>query len=176
MHVLLEGVNKLCIKLLLHRFIFVDHLFNLADLNTAILNFGYSTNDALDKPKTIEESELQSDGSLVQSAAAMSVLTTLLPFMIGQFVTEGNERWINFIRLHQINMLCFSPNVSHKTVASLRALVATHNKAFVELYPDCSFIPKLHYLTHLPDQMQHFGPLRHHSCMRFEAKHGFIKN
>jgi hypothetical protein len=33
----------------------------------------------------------------------------------------------------------------------------------------------MHYLVHLPDQMLQYGPLRHHRCMRFEAKNGFFK-
>jgi hypothetical protein len=132
LHVLLEGVNKICVKLLLNNLIFVNQFFTLEDINAAITNFCYSYSDALDKPRTIERNDLLSDGVMVQSAASMRVLTTLLPFLIGQFVPQNNEYWMNFIRLQQINMLCFSPIVSVKTIATLRALYASHNKAFVQ--------------------------------------------
>ena len=32
----------------------------------------------------------------------------------------------------------------------------------------------MHYLSYFPDQLRNFGPLRHHSCFRFEAKNGLI--
>jgi hypothetical protein len=56
------------------------------------------------------------------------------------------------------------------------ALFSRHNENFVTLYPQASFIPTLHYLIHFPEQLCMFGPLRHHSCMRFDANHGFFKN
>lgn len=34
----------------------------------------------------------------------------------------------------------------------------------------------MHYLTHFPYQMLNYGPLRHHSCFRFEAKHSLFKS
>lgn len=35
--------------------------------------------------------------------------------------------------------------------------------------------PKLHFLTHYPRIMMEMCPLKHVSCMRFEAKHKEIK-
>ena len=45
-------------------------------------------------------------------------------------------------------------------------------------YPKATVPPKMHYLTHtcMAKQMQNFGPLRHQWCMRFKAKHAFVKN
>ena len=45
----------------------------------------------------------------------------------------------------------------------------------IYLYPSASVTPKMHFLTHLTDQMENFGPLRHQACLRFEAKNGLIK-
>jgi len=179
MHILLEGVDKLAVKWLLYRLILMPgfpHYLTLAELNAAILNYPYMNTDALDKPKVIERSELLPDSSLTQSAASMRVLLFALPFLIGHYIADDNEHWMILIRLLQINILCFSPIVSYKTVCSLHILIAAFNSSFVELYPSAPFIPKMHYMTHLPDQLRLFGPLRHHSCTRFEAKHGFIKN
>jgi hypothetical protein len=175
MHVLLEGVDRVSVKLLLYQLIMVDRLLTLEDLNTAITNFSYSCTDALDKPRIIEKENILPNGSMTQSAASMRVLMYQLPYLIGAFVPHDSEHWMNFIRLLQINILTFSPCVSLKTICSLRALIATHNRYFCNLYPNATFIPKLHYLTHFPEQMRMFGPLRHQSCMRFEAKHGFVK-
>lgn len=57
----------------------------------------------------------------------------------------------------------------------LNQLIYEHNFHFKSLYPDCPFTPKLHYLSHLADQIFNFGPGRNHWCIRLEAKHGFIK-
>ena len=82
---------------------------------------------------------------------------------------------MNFIRLQQINVLCFSPVASERTYTSLVQLIADHHRCFVKLYPDQPVTPKLHYLVHLPRQLQMFVPLRHHSYMRMEGKHGLFK-
>ena len=173
--ILLEGADRLSLKVLLSRFIITDKYFSLDTLNTAINNCSYSSTDELDKPRMVEKGDILPSGSLSQSAASMRVLMYGLPFLIGEFVPEGNEHWLNFIKLLQINILCFSPYASYRTVCSLRALIAAHNKNFVALNPGVSFIPKLHYVTHFPEQLRMFGPLRQHSCMRFEAKHGSVK-
>ncbi len=68
-----------------------------------------------------------------------------------------------------------SPIAFESTVTTLTILVAVHNQSFQRLYPQSSYIPKLHYMVHLPDQLRKFGPLRHQWCMRMEAKNGFFK-
>ena len=50
----------------------------------------------------------------------------------------------------------------------MQILIAEHLHNFKILYPRASFIPKMHYMLHLPSQMREFGPLRHHWCMRFD--------
>ena len=56
----------------------------------------------------------------------------------------------------------------------MQILIAEYLHNFKILYPRASFIPKMHYMLHLPSQMREFGPLRHHWCMRFEGKNGFF--
>ena len=150
MHLLLEGVDRLVIKLILHTVVVHEKYFKLEDLNVAISNFAYSSSQMLDKPQEIINDELQPSSSMRQSAASMLTLMQCLPFMIGHYIPDNNLPWLNFIRLLQINLLSFSPVVSYKTASTLADLIALHNKTFVELYPEPSFIPKLYYLIHLP--------------------------
>ena len=58
MHVLHEGVDRLALKLLLHRFVMIDKYLTLNDSNTASNNFRYSTLDALDKPRNVEKADI----------------------------------------------------------------------------------------------------------------------
>ena len=175
MHVILEGIDRLEVRLLLIHLTQEKKYFSLDDLGLAIRNFQYSPSQAADKPQVIESKDLQPGSTLRQSAASMKNLVLLLPFMIGNFVPKHDLHWVNFIRLLQINILCFSPFASERTYGSLVHLIAVHHQSFVQLYPDQSFTPKLHYLVHFPKQLQRFGPLRHHSCMRMEGKHGLFK-
>ena len=45
-----------------------------------------------------------------------------------------------------------------------------HHTMFIEIYQDKSFIPKLHYLVHYPDQIRSHGPLIRAWTMRYEGK------
>ena len=46
---------------------------------------------------------------------------------------------------------------------------------FVTLYPNESFIPKLHYMIHYPQQIMQQGPLIRSWTMRYEAKLNYFK-
>ena len=82
---------------------------------------------------------------------------------------------INYIRLLQIQQLVTSPTVTVKTQIILSTLIVRHNSNFLELYPNESFLPKMHYLVHLSTQMREFGPLQNRWCLRMESKNGFFK-
>ena len=151
MHVILEGINRLEVRLLLIH-LTQEKFFSLADLGNAIDLFNYSSSHAKEKPQEIEARDLHAGSNLHQTAASMKNMVLLLPFMLGHLVPYDDLRWKNFIRLQQINLLVFSPVASARTYNTLLHLIADHHKSFVELYPDQSFTPKLHYLVHLPRQ------------------------
>ena len=175
MHVLLEGIDRLELRRLLVYLIQEKKYFSLAYLNSVIYNFNYTSSEAKDTPQRIESKDFHPGSNLHQSAASMKNLIVLLPFMVGHMVPDDNQHWLNFIRLQQINLLCFSPVASERTYNSLVQLIGDHHKCFVILYPEQSFTPKLHYLIHFPKQLQMFGPLRLHSCMRMEGKYGLFQ-
>ena len=55
-------------------------------------------------------------------------------------------------------------------VSYLHVLIEEHHTMFIEIYQDKSFIPKLHYLVHYPDQIRSHGPLIRAWTMRYEGK------
>lgn len=175
MHVLLEGIARIQLRLLLV-YLIQERYFSIADLGRIIDNFSYSSSELKDKPQRIEANDLQHSPTLRQTAASMKNLILLLPFMVGPMVPEEDPHWVNFIRFQQIVVLCLSPVASERTYNSLTELIATYLRYFIELYPDNSFTPKMHYLLHFPKQLLQFGPLRHHWCMRMEGKHGLFKS
>ncbi len=177
MHLLFEGVLPYEVKLMLQTFIRTEKYFSLAYLNQRIENFPYATTELLDKPQLIEHYTLVSnDNRLRQTAEQMKTLAVCMPLMVGEKVPAGNPLWKTFLILLQIVLTTLSPVATPDLAVSLKALIAVHNEQFCRNYPEASFIPKLHYLIHLPNQMKLFGPLRSQSCMRWEAKHGFFKS
>jgi len=91
------------------------------------------------------------------------------------FIPTTDEKWVNFLRLQQIVILSMSHRTSQLTVAQLEHLISVHNFTFQKLYSDVSYIPKLHFLVHLPSQIIKFGPARNMWATRMEAKNGKFK-
>ncbi len=175
MHVLLEGVFRQELPAMLRTFIVTRKYFTLDCLNRKIAQFEYDDSELNDKPQLLEAKHLERGSPMSQSAASMKVLATNLPFMIADDIPEDDMNWQCFLMLLQILLLSFSPVASIDTANTLRCIIALHHKSYVSLYGRDAVTPKMHYMLHLPEQLLRFGPLRHHSCMRFEAKHGFFK-
>ncbi len=90
------------------------------------------------------------------TASQMWCLALHLPFLIGDQVPEDNELWQLFIKLLSITAVCFAPVVSQDQLAYLQVLIEEHHKDFCRLYPNCSVIPKMHYMVHMPSVMQRY--------------------
>ena len=71
--------------------------------------------------------------------------------MFGDYVPENNPHWENFLILLTILNIVMAPVISMNLVAYLRLLIEQHHLEFKELYPDCSIIPKFHYIVHYPE-------------------------
>jgi hypothetical protein len=190
MHILLEGCLREEIHCLLHYLILEKKYITLNQLNWRIQNYSYSADELKDRPQTIELKQIQKltkvnrkgpqgvkkKSPLSQSAASMKNLVIVLPFILMDYVPPTDKNWLNFLRCLQITMLALSPYASDNTISSLQYLISTYIHNFFKLYPKETFKPKLHYLVHFPSQMYHFGPLKFHSCFRFESKNGFFKS
>lgn len=79
MHVLLEGVLPLEMKLLLHQLIVVDNLFTVHHFNARVESFQFGYNTV--KPSKIELSHLN-DGNLRQSGMQMYISNVLYMYII----------------------------------------------------------------------------------------------
>lgn len=175
MHILLEGVVRHELTHLLRTFIFRDHYFSLQWLNTALSGFSYSYLHSSTKPEPIEKNQIDGNGCMKQTSAATFTMIQVLPFVIGCQVPQNNKHWMNYLRLLQIVLLCTSCYCSSETPGLLRILISLYLQGFKRLYPDASFLPKMHYMLHFPNQMIRYGPIRHHWVFRYEGKHGFFK-
>ena len=69
----------------------------------------------------------------------------------------------------------FAPTIHLAAIDYLAFLIADFLELYTVLYPNESFIPKLHYMSHYPSCIKKVGPLTYLSSIRFEAKHSFFK-
>ena len=176
MHVILEGVFPYVSALMLQKFIYVDKYFTLETLNTSIQNFDYSYLDTKNCPPIIDKQHIVKNKHLKMKAASALTMVYILPFIISGLIPSGNEYYEHFIKLVRISMLTFSPFCDVTTAGVLEVLIESFCTKFLTLYNEESITPKFHFLIHLPDQIVKFGPLKHQTTLRFEAKHGFFKD
>ena len=102
-------------------------------------------------------------------------MASILPYIIGQIIPDCDVHYHCLLLVIQILSICLAPVVTDNVVAYLRVLIEEHHQLFREIYKDESFIPKLHYMVHYPNQIVRHGPLVRSWTMRHEAKLNFFK-
>jgi len=176
MHVLFEGICPLVIRHLLRHLVCRQKYFSVDSLNALLHSFSYVSSWRRMKPMAIDRAILTDDcKSLKQDSAQTWCLMMHLPLLIAKFIPATDQKWINFLRLQQIVILSMSHRTSQLTIAQLEHIISVHNFLFQKLYSDVPYIPKLHFLVHLPSQISKFGPSRNMWAMRMEAKNGKFK-
>ena len=70
--------------------------------------------------------------------------------MVGHFIPSSDEFWENFLVLLEILDLLLAPEITEDETAHLESLIFEHHTQFLELYPDVSVIPKMHFMVHMP--------------------------
>lgn len=130
MHLLFEGVSVAEMKLLLQYLIYEKKYFSVSFLNVAMTEVALRL-PANSRPNQLDAYRLQSvENKLNLTADQVMWYTHLLPFAVSHKIPEEDEKWINFIRLLQVQQLCTSPVATAATVYSLQLLIARHNKIF----------------------------------------------
>lgn len=173
MHDIFEGLAPLEIKKLLSYYISAN-TFTLSEFNERLINFDYGYTET-DKPVPILSTTLKSDKALRSSASEMIVLVHILPFLIGDKILENEDHWACFLQLRKIIDIVLSPIVTENDCSSLKLAIKDHHTKFVQLYGCSSYIPKMHFLVHYPEQILNMGPMVHSWTMRYEAKLSFFK-
>ena len=80
----------------------------------------------------------------------MWCLALYLPLLIGTCVPEDDEYWNLLCLLLQIVRIVFSPTINTDQVPYLQMLIQQHHEKFKELFLECTVIPKMHYMIHMP--------------------------
>jgi len=81
------------------------------------------------------------------TASQMWLLGRLIPFLLGEY-EDGH--WQNYLLMLTIAELLLAPEITMDEVDYLGVLISEHHRNFVQLYPEESVLPKMHYLIHTP--------------------------
>jgi hypothetical protein len=87
----------------------------------------------------------------------MWCLATHLPLLIADLIPGENAHWILFLQLLEITQICFSPTISKDQVAFLQIMICDHHHEFRRLYVECSIIPKMHFMIHMPTMILRYS-------------------
>lgn len=171
LHDVLEGALQYEVKLMLKKFMQDDRYFTIDQINQKIdaFDFGYLESKNRPTPLSLSSITNNDDHSLKQSgkcciellwsihyshflfiASQMWCFGRFLPLIIGEWIPEENENWVEFLLLLDIVDILFSPELNPEDIAKLTLLIEEHHREFKALYPLSSFLPKMHYLLHMP--------------------------
>ena len=85
-------------------------------------------------------------------ASQMMTLMRLLPFLIGRYIKREDNHWECFLLLWNICSVTTAFEVTSDDITYLAWIVEVYLETFKYLY-DVPITPKLHYLIHLPEQI-----------------------
>ena len=81
----------------------------------------------------------------------MWCLSRYLPLIIGEHIPLGFAHWECLLLFLMITDYVFAPVFCHNDMAYIKELIREHHEMFCVIYPDSSFIHKLHYIIHTPE-------------------------
>ena len=73
--------------------------------------------------------------------------------MVGRYIPEDDLHWKSYLDLLRILTLATAVEMTQETISLMSMLVENYLTRYNTLYPN-SMTPKLHYLVHLPEQME----------------------
>lgn len=173
MHDIFEGICRYEIAKILNNVINIKKLFSLDTLNYRLRYFDYPIGNNENIPLSIINSSLRNECLLI-SASEMCTLVKFLGLLIGDLIPHTTEVWQLYMNLREIICIIMAPMFTKESCKLLEVLISEHHILYMDLFKE-SLKPKHHYLIHYPQIMKKMGPLKHVSCIRFEAKHKEIK-
>lgn len=70
--------------------------------------------------------------------------------MVGRCVPEEDVFWRHYTDLVVISRYLLAPTIHPDEVALVKVKITDFLSEFVDLYPDASVTPKMHYMVHIP--------------------------
>ena len=174
MHVLLEGVTQFTLVELLKK-CHQEKIFKIEWVSAKLQSFKYAYIDLKNKPSEIDKQVLLNRDKLRQNAACILSMTYILPIILRTFAPKIGRFYQLFMNICRITTIAFSPFADENTEGELQIQVESFIWGYNKLCRNSSFKPKHHFMLHFVKQLQMYGPLRHSSVFRMEAKHQQMK-
>lgn len=173
MHDLLEGVGRYVMTFVINYYT-SRSLPPITTLKEKLLSFNYGP-DSGSKPSTCLLSDSKPGAvKLKISAIEMQTLIRYFGLIAGDYVPVGDTVWELYLSLRAIFERLINHRVYSDTIEQLKYMISDFNILYCKLTGE-SLKPKFHFLTHYPEMLRKFGPLRHVWSMRFESKHKLSK-
>ena len=172
MHDLYEGIACDILEHIL-KYCVMSEFITLETLNKMIAEFPYVGSDKVNKPDTVPVP--MNVFQFSQTAAKTRCCLRLLPLMIGHKIPFADSKWEVLLLLLDVHDIVMSPVMSTKDTVLLDDAVCTFLEKFLHEFPNETFKPKMHFLTHYGSHCRMFGPMVNYFSFRFESKHGYFK-
>lgn len=174
MHDIFEGAGCDTMKLLLKEWINVQEIFSLNELNSLISEFEKNNREASNKIPEIKEEHIFGKKKLKMSAAESMRFIKYFGFIIGKRVDKKKDiLWEIYFHLRNIVSLATSTRYHAGHVQMFADNIKPFLKLYLVMSGNLKF--KFHNITHLVRASIENGPLINFWCMRYEAKHRFLK-
>ncbi|XP_031359486.1 uncharacterized protein LOC116183029 [Photinus pyralis] len=172
MHDILEGTARYVMTFVINNLI-SRSMPHYNTLISKLVSFDYGP-DSGSKPTSCIILEAANSVRIKTSAIEMLTLMRYFGLIAGYYVPVGDETWELYLALRKILERLLNHRVYSDTVEQLKYLIRDFNALYRQVSGE-TLKPKFHFLTHYPDMLLKFGPLRHVWTMRFEAKHRVSK-
>ena len=173
-HVLLEGVTQFTIVELLKKCHY-EKICKLEWVSAKLQLFKYAYMDLKNKPCEIDKQVLLTRDKLRQNAACILSMPYILPIILQTLAPKIGNFYQLFMNICRITMIAFSPLADENTEGELQIWVESFLRGYKKICRNTTFMPKHHYMLHFVKQLHLYGPLRHSSVFRMEAKHQQMK-
>uniref|UniRef100_A0A7E4UQL3 C2H2-type domain-containing protein n=1 Tax=Panagrellus redivivus TaxID=6233 RepID=A0A7E4UQL3_PANRE len=174
MHDLLEGHIR-CLLATVAQFL-ADDGFSVAALNSAIAMFPFAGSMLDSKPGQVYPQDVK-DGELKHSTASKTLnLCQMLPLILqaaGYTIDPDHDVWRTFLLFLDILDILLATRITTTMLSTFETKVKEYLSLFIEIGGKMTVKP--HYLLHYADVIRNHGPVVHHWCMRYEAKHKVFK-
>lgn len=169
MHDMMEGTSKYVLTAIIN-FYLKRGYFTLTFLNNRIEGFNYGPVDKSNKPPCLSSSGAN-EINLKLSASESFIFVKYFGMLIGDKIPNGDHVWELCIKHRQILGILMAPFFIKEQICVLNDLISIHHKLFMEISPNKNLKNKFHHMIHYHTFMSKFGPLRHLSSMKGEARH-----
>ncbi|KAK3909780.1 Chromatin assembly factor 1 subunit FSM [Frankliniella fusca] len=137
-HDLLQGINKMEVKMALRHYVCVKKHFSIQELRSRVQFFDYGYPDKKNKPRSnFTRAYLNKVDSynLHQTGAQVWCLTRAFPFLFADLVPSDDPYMKLISLLNQMMTIIFSHAVLESDIRNLERLIEDHHKLFKEIFP-----------------------------------------